>query len=100
MNEEELLVKLKFDISSLKQTLNQVKNEVSNIESAINTATSGSTASATAAKKTEQATSKLSTAIKKLNDGIQKIKGMSFGGVAEMAADFAAAEYTAKRHSI
>ena len=94
---EELLIKVKVDTSSVTTSINSLKNQVANVNKTISTTSTASSASASTAKQAQQATGKLSQNIQKLVQGIQKLKNIgSLTDVLEIGAEFGAAAVQAK----
>ena len=94
---EELLIKLKVDTSSVTTSINKVKNEVSNVNKTIAATSSSSSATQSTAQQANKATGQLSQNVQKLIQGIQKLKGIgSLTDVLEIGAEFGAAAAQAK----
>ena len=94
---EELLIKVKVDTSSVTTSINSLKNQVANVNKTIATTSTASSSTASTAKQAQQATGKLSQNIQKLVQGIQKLKNIgSLTDVLEIGAEFGAAAVQAK----
>ena len=67
---EELMIKVKVDTSSLTTTINKLKNEVSNVNKQIGTAASSSTASSATNEKLAKAMASVEKSVQNIKSGI------------------------------
>ena len=71
---EELMIKLKVDTSSVQSTINKLKNEASNVNKALSGTGSSNSSSKSSTDATKKSTEKLTAALNKVEQSVSKIK--------------------------